>query len=60
VPAPHQQQQQPQQQELAAGGGEEGDGKLSKNQLKKLEKQKQIDAKKAAKAKEKGAAGEDA
>ncbi|RBQ97561.1 hypothetical protein VDGD_08066 [Verticillium dahliae] len=33
----------------------EGDGKLTKNQLKKLEKQRQIDAKKAAKAQEKGA-----
>jgi len=30
-----------------------GDGKLTKNQLKKLEKQKQIEAKKAQKAKEK-------
>ncbi len=35
----------------AAGEGE--DGKLSKNALKKLEKQKQIDAKKAQKAQEK-------
>ncbi|KAI2643172.1 tryptophanyl-tRNA synthetase [Xylaria nigripes] len=34
----------------------EGDGKLSKNQLKKLEKEKQIAAKKAAKAAEKDAA----
>lgn len=33
--------------------GEGGDGKLTKNQLKKLEKQKQIEAKKAQKAKEK-------
>ena len=32
---------------------EGGDGKLTKNQLKKLEKQKQIEAKKAQKAKEK-------
>jgi tryptophanyl-tRNA synthetase len=32
------------------------DGKLSKNQLKKLEKEKQIAAKRAAKEKEKGAA----
>ncbi|KAG6359407.1 hypothetical protein INS49_012928 [Diaporthe citri] len=44
----------------AAGGegaGEEGagDGKLTKNQLKKLEKQKQIEAKKLAKAQEKEA-----
>ncbi|KAL2146504.1 hypothetical protein VTI28DRAFT_3685 [Corynascus sepedonium] len=31
----------------------EGEGKLTKNQLKKLEKQKQIEAKKAQKAKEK-------
>jgi len=40
-----------------------GDGKLTKNQLKKLEKQKQIEAKKAQKAKEKEggqAAGETA
>lgn len=39
----------------APAGGEEagGDGKLTKNQLKKLEKQKLIDAKKAQKAKEK-------
>lgn len=37
-----------------AGAGEDGgDGKLTKNQLKKLEKQKQIEAKKAQKAKEK-------
>lgn len=36
--------------EAAAEGG---DGKLTKNQLKKLEKQKQIEAKKAQKAKEK-------
>lgn len=35
--------------------GEGGDGKLTKNQLKKLEKQKQIEAKKAAKAAEKEA-----
>lgn len=38
------------------GAGEQaagGDGKLTKNQLKKLEKQKMIDAKKAQKAKEK-------
>ncbi|KAI1759844.1 tryptophanyl-tRNA synthetase [Hypoxylon sp. FL1150] len=35
--------------------GEGGDGKLTKNQLKKIEKQKQIDAKKAAKAAEKEA-----
>lgn len=33
-----------------------GDGKMTKNQLKKLEKQRQIEAKKAAKAKEKEAA----
>ena len=37
----------------AAGEGE--DGKLSKNALKKLEKQKQIEAKKAQKAQEKAA-----
>jgi tryptophanyl-tRNA synthetase len=36
--------------------GDAGDGKLSKNQLKKLEKEKQIAAKKAAKAAEKEAA----
>lgn len=36
--------------EAAAEGG---DGKLTKNQLKKLEKQKQVEAKKAQKAKEK-------
>lgn len=36
--------------------GEGGDGKLTKNQLKKLEKEKQIAAKKAAKAAEKEAA----
>jgi tryptophanyl-tRNA synthetase len=34
-------------------GKEDGDGKLTKNQLKKLEKQKQVEAKKAQKAKEK-------
>ncbi|EGS18161.1 tryptophanyl-tRNA synthetase-like protein [Thermochaetoides thermophila DSM 1495] len=34
----------------------EGEGKLTKNQLKKLEKQKQIEAKKAQKAKEKAEA----
>ncbi|KAK0652287.1 hypothetical protein B0T16DRAFT_454666 [Cercophora newfieldiana] len=39
--------------EGAADGKEGGDGKLTKNQLKKLEKQKMIDAKKAQKAKEK-------
>ncbi|KAK4212366.1 tryptophan--tRNA ligase, cytoplasmic [Rhypophila decipiens] len=41
--------------DAAANGGEEGagDGKMTKNQLKKLEKQKQIEAKKAQKAKEK-------
>ncbi|KAK9414729.1 putative tryptophan--tRNA ligase [Seiridium unicorne] len=40
----------------AAGGAEgAGDGKLTKNQLKKLEKEKQIAAKKAAKAAEKEA-----
>lgn len=41
-----------------APGGTEGagDGKLTKNQLKKLEKEKQIAAKKAAKAAEKEAA----
>lgn len=40
--------------EAAVEGGEAaGDGKLTKNQLKKLEKQKQIEAKKAQKAKEK-------
>ncbi|WYZ45010.1 hypothetical protein EsH8_VIII_000326 [Colletotrichum jinshuiense] len=39
-----------------AEAAEGGDGKLTKNQLKKLEKQKQIDEKKAAKAKEKEAA----
>lgn len=39
----------------AAGGaeGQAGDGKLSKSQLKKIEKEKQIAAKKAAKAAEK-------
>ncbi|KAH6626949.1 hypothetical protein B0J18DRAFT_426098 [Chaetomium sp. MPI-SDFR-AT-0129] len=37
----------------ANAGEEGGDGKLTKNQLKKLEKQKQIEAKKAQKAKEK-------
>ncbi|OLN81023.1 Tryptophan-tRNA ligase, cytoplasmic [Colletotrichum chlorophyti] len=37
-------------------GGEGGEGKLTKNQLKKLEKQRQIEEKKAAKAKEKEAA----
>jgi tryptophanyl-tRNA synthetase len=36
--------------------GDAVDGKLSKNQLKKLEKEKQIAAKKAAKAAEKEAA----
>ena len=36
----------------AAEGGEGGDGKLTKNQLKKLEKQRQIEEKKAQKAKE--------
>ncbi len=36
--------------------GEGGDGKLTKNQLKKIEKQKQLDAKKAQKAKEKAEA----
>jgi tryptophanyl-tRNA synthetase len=35
--------------------GEGGDGKLTKNQMKKLLKQQAIDAKKAAKAKEKEA-----
>lgn len=39
-----------------AGEKEEGDGKLTKNQLKKLEKQKQIEAKKAQKEKEKAEA----
>lgn len=40
--------------EAAVDGAEAaGDGKLTKNQLKKLEKQKQIEAKKAQKAKEK-------
>jgi len=44
----------PQVQDAAAEGGEQqGDGKLTKNQLKKLEKQKQIEAKKAQQAKEK-------
>ena len=43
----------------AAQTGEAGEAPLTKNQLKKLEKQKQIDAKKAQKAKEKeGAAAE--
>lgn len=37
----------------AGGTAEQGEGKLTKNQLKKLEKQKQIEAKKAQKAKEK-------
>lgn len=37
-------------------GGGGGDGKMTKNQLKKLEKQKQIEEKKAQKAKEKEAA----
>ncbi|KZL69738.1 tryptophanyl-tRNA synthetase [Colletotrichum tofieldiae] len=36
-------------------GAEGGDGKMTKNQLKKLEKQRQIEEKKAAKAKEKEA-----
>lgn len=36
-----------------------GDGKMTKNQLKKLEKEKQIAAKKAAKAAEKEAAKTD-
>lgn len=40
-----------------ATDGAAGDGKLSKNQLKKLEKEKAIAAKKAAKAKEKGGEG---
>ncbi|TDZ20176.1 Tryptophan--tRNA ligase [Colletotrichum orbiculare MAFF 240422] len=40
----------------ADGPAEAADGKLTKNQLKKLEKQKQIEEKKAAKAKEKEAA----
>ncbi|KAK1835435.1 hypothetical protein QBC39DRAFT_341370 [Podospora conica] len=45
--------------EGAAEGGEAaGDGKLTKNQLKKLEKQKQIEAKKAQKAKEKEGGGQ--
>ncbi|KAK6220146.1 tryptophanyl-tRNA synthetase [Colletotrichum tabaci] len=39
-----------------AEGAEGGDGKMTKNQLKKLEKQRQIEEKKAAKAKEKEAA----
>ncbi|KAI8627635.1 hypothetical protein F5Y19DRAFT_160511 [Xylariaceae sp. FL1651] len=43
-----------------AEGGEGGDGKLSKNQLKKLEKEKQVAAKKAAKAAEKDAAAANA
>lgn len=38
----------------AAEAPAEGDGKMTKNQLKKLEKLKQIEAKKAQKAKEKG------
>lgn len=38
----------------------EGEGKLTKNQLKKLEKQKQIEAKKAQKAKEKAEKAEKA
>ncbi|KAK1445830.1 tryptophanyl-tRNA synthetase [Colletotrichum melonis] len=38
------------------GPAEGADGKMTKNQLKKLEKQRQIDEKKAAKAKEKEAA----
>ncbi|KAK1593836.1 tryptophanyl-tRNA synthetase [Colletotrichum navitas] len=42
----------------AAAGGEGADGKMTKNQLKKLEKQRQIEEKKAAKAKEKEAAKE--
>ncbi|KAH8893357.1 tryptophanyl-tRNA synthetase [Thozetella sp. PMI_491] len=37
----------------APASGEGGDGKLTKNQLKKIEKQKQVEAKKAQKAKEK-------
>ncbi|KAI0023657.1 tryptophanyl-tRNA synthetase [Xylariomycetidae sp. FL0641] len=37
-------------------GGEGGDGKMSKNQLKKIEKQKQLAAQKAAKVAEKEAA----
>lgn len=43
-------------QDGASQGGEGGDGKMTKNQLKKLEKEKQIAAKKAAKAAEKEAA----
>ncbi|KAK1760525.1 hypothetical protein QBC47DRAFT_396519 [Echria macrotheca] len=43
----------PQMEGASAEGIEGGDGKLTKNQLKKLEKQKQIEAKKAQKAKEK-------
>ncbi|KAK3377946.1 hypothetical protein B0H63DRAFT_478411 [Podospora didyma] len=39
----------------AGGEAKQGDGKLTKNQLKKLEKLKQIEAKKAQKAKEKEA-----
>lgn len=35
-----------------SGDAPEGEGKLTKNQLKKLEKMKQIEAKKAQKAKE--------
>lgn len=45
----------------AAGAGEgqpAGDGKMSKSQLKKIEKEKQVAAKKAAKAAEKAAAKE--
>ncbi|KAK4161937.1 hypothetical protein QBC43DRAFT_93067 [Cladorrhinum sp. PSN259] len=38
---------------VSGEGAEGGDGKLTKNQLKKLEKQKQIEAKKAQKQKEK-------
>lgn len=40
-----------------AGEGEGADGKLTKNQLKKLEKQKQVEAKKVQKAKEKAEQG---
>ena len=41
-----------------AGKEGAGDGKLTKNQLKKLEKEKMIAAKKAAKTKEKEGKGE--
>lgn len=46
----------PVMQDNASAGAEGGDGKLTKNQLKKLEKEKKVAAQKAAKAAEKEAA----